>query len=93
VTSPYHTRRALATFQHVFDGTGVAVGIEGAHDTSPARPAQWLFAPYDRAYVAYEWEAIVYYRWKYGVPFGHPVEASGPKAQGWAGNEASDSEA
>ena len=61
VTSPYHTRRALATFRRAFDGSGIAVGVlpSGA---SPARPARWWLAAYDRAYVRYEWAAIIYYR-------------------------------
>lgn len=67
VTSPYHTRRALATFQHVFDGSGIEIGIAPAEGTSPARPSRWFLAPYDRAYVAYEWAAIVYYGWTHGV--------------------------
>jgi uncharacterized SAM-binding protein YcdF (DUF218 family) len=67
VTSPYHARRALATFRSVFEGTGVQIGIEPASATSPARPSGWWWAPYDRAYVAYEWAAIVYYAWKYRI--------------------------
>jgi uncharacterized SAM-binding protein YcdF (DUF218 family) len=67
VTSPYHTRRALATFRSVFEGTGVEIGIEPANATSPAKPSAWWWAPYDRAYVAYEWAAIGYYAWKYGI--------------------------
>jgi uncharacterized SAM-binding protein YcdF (DUF218 family) len=70
VTSPYHTRRALAVFRRVFEGSGIEVGVVPARRESPARPARWLLAPYDRAYVAYEWAAIVYYAWEYGVPLG-----------------------
>ena len=66
-TSPYHTRRALAVFRTVFDGTGIAVGVEPATASSPARPSWWWLAPYDRAYVAYEWAAIAYYAAKYDV--------------------------
>ena len=66
-TSPYHTRRSLAVFRKVFAGTGIEVGTEPALDSSPARPARWWLAGYDRAYVAYEWAAIGYYTWKYGV--------------------------
>lgn len=66
-TSPYHTRRALAAFHKVFQGTGIQVGVEPASATSPARPAWWWTAGYDRAYVAYEWAAIAYYTWQYGV--------------------------
>ena len=67
VTTPYHTRRALATFAAVFDGSGIDVG------TVPAAPAQavpgwWWLQPYDRWYVRYEWAAILKYWWDYRVP-------------------------
>jgi uncharacterized SAM-binding protein YcdF (DUF218 family) len=68
VTSPYHARRALATFEHVFAGSGIQIGLEPTHDTSPARPSRWFLASYDRAYVAYEWAAIAQYALKHGVP-------------------------
>jgi uncharacterized SAM-binding protein YcdF (DUF218 family) len=71
VTTPYHTRRALATFRSVFEGSGVEIGIEPATMWSPARPERWWTAPYDRAYVAYEWAAVVYYAVRYRVvPWG-----------------------
>lgn len=71
VTSPYHTRRALATFRRVFDGTEVKLAVHPALGTSPARPLQWWRQPYDRAYVAYEWAAIAYYAIRFGVyPWG-----------------------
>lgn len=63
VTSPYHTRRALATFVDVFTGTDATIGIVPS-DRSPARPHQWWGSPYDRAYVGYEWAAIVYHAFK-----------------------------
>jgi uncharacterized SAM-binding protein YcdF (DUF218 family) len=69
-TSPYHTRRALAVFRAIFRGTDVRIGVEPASDTSPARPTGWWWAVgYDRAYVAYEWAAVVYYAWHYRVGF------------------------
>ena len=68
VSSPYHTRRALATFASVLRGSGVRLGIQPAQETSPAQPDRWWIAGYDRAYVLYEWSAVVYYRVKYGVP-------------------------
>jgi uncharacterized SAM-binding protein YcdF (DUF218 family) len=61
VTSPYHTRRSLATFRRVFDESGVDIGIEPATATSPARPYAWWRTPYDRWYVRYEWAAMGYY--------------------------------
>ena len=66
VTTPYHTRRALAVFRTVFDRSGIEVGIEPAA-SSPARPDRWWATPYDRAYVAYEWAALVYYAFRYRV--------------------------
>jgi uncharacterized SAM-binding protein YcdF (DUF218 family) len=66
VTTPYHTRRSLAVFRKVFDGSGIEIGIEPAR-SSPARPERWWATPYDRAYVAYEWAALVYYGFRYGV--------------------------
>ena len=66
VTTPYHTRRSLATFESVFEGSGVEIGIEPA-STSPAKPDRWWADPYDRWYVAYECAAIVYYAVKYRV--------------------------
>ena len=68
VTSPYHTRRALAVFRKVFDGTGVQLGIEPAFAASRAQPERWWWQPDDRAYVPYEWIAIAYYAWAYDVP-------------------------
>ena len=67
VTTPYHTRRSLAVFQSVFEGSGVEIGVEPATASSPATPERWWAAPYDRAYVAYEWAAVVYYGVRYGV--------------------------
>ena len=66
VTSPYHTRRALATFESVLAGTGIAVGVHPA-EFSEARPDAWLLRAYDRKYVAYEWSAALFYRVRFGV--------------------------
>ena len=67
VTTPYHTRRSLAVFRSLFEGSQVEVGIEPATASSPAQPSNWWAAPYDRAYVAYEWFAGLYYLLRYGV--------------------------
>ncbi|NOT27592.1 MAG: YdcF family protein [Acidobacteria bacterium] len=67
VTTPYHTRRALAVFRSVFEGMPVEIGIEPASESSPAQPARWWASPYDRAYVAYEWAAALYYVVRYHV--------------------------
>lgn len=66
-TSPYHTRRALATFRKVFESTGIEIGVVPASDSSPAQPSRWWWGGYDRAYVGYEWAAIAYYKWQYGI--------------------------
>jgi uncharacterized SAM-binding protein YcdF (DUF218 family) len=66
VTSPYHTRRALATFRSVFAGTNVAVGVVPAAQ-SPAQPDRWWAARYDRWYVRYEWVATLYYIGRHGI--------------------------
>ncbi len=67
VTSPYHTRRALATFEHVFKRSGVQVGVQPASAHSAAKPTRWWTAPYDRWYVRYEWAAIGFYAVRYGI--------------------------
>lgn len=60
VTSPYHTRRARRIFDRAFRGREIQLGIVGAGSYSPARPEVWWKAPYDRAYVRYEWAALAY---------------------------------
>ena len=67
VTSPYHTRRALATFRKVAEASGIEVGMSPATATSPAMPAAWWRTPYDRWYVRYEWSATLYYSVRYGI--------------------------
>jgi uncharacterized SAM-binding protein YcdF (DUF218 family) len=81
VTSPYHTRRSLGVFRKVFEGTGVEIGVEPALADSVARPERWWWGGYDRAYVAYEWAAIAYYGWKFGVA---PVAALSSQQPGSA---------
>jgi uncharacterized SAM-binding protein YcdF (DUF218 family) len=56
VTSAYHTRRAWGTFERVFAGTPIQVGVVPAMPEQ-ARPARWWTTPYDRHYVLYEWAA------------------------------------
>jgi uncharacterized SAM-binding protein YcdF (DUF218 family) len=67
VTSPYHTRRALATFTHVFAGSGIEIGVEPSMAHSAARPGQWWRSAADRWYVRYEWSAIAFYLIRYGI--------------------------
>jgi uncharacterized SAM-binding protein YcdF (DUF218 family) len=67
VTSPYHTRRAVAVFRDVLEGSGVTVGVVEASAHAPASPDTWWWHADDRSYVPYEWAALVYYATKYGV--------------------------
>lgn len=69
VTSPYHTSRSMATFRQVLGEDGVTVGVVPASKTSPARPEIWWARSYDRAYVTYEWAAVLYYRVRHGVRY------------------------
>ena len=78
VTSPYHARRAWTTFRHVLGTLPVNVGVYPARDSSPARPARWWTAAYDRAYVTYEWAALLHYRVKFGVPLTRPPLSVSP---------------
>jgi uncharacterized SAM-binding protein YcdF (DUF218 family) len=67
VTSPYHGRRALATFRHLFKAAGLQTHVGLASPESRATPARWWLRRYDRDYVAYEWAGIVYYAIRFGV--------------------------
>jgi uncharacterized SAM-binding protein YcdF (DUF218 family) len=69
VTTPYHTRRALAVFRSVFEGSQIEIGVVPATKWSEARPGRWWSTPYDRWYVAYEWAATLYYALRYHVAF------------------------
>ncbi len=68
VTSPYHGRRALATFRYLFKSAGVRTHVGLASPLSRAEPAHWWRRRYDREYVAYEWAGIIYYAIRFGVP-------------------------
>jgi uncharacterized SAM-binding protein YcdF (DUF218 family) len=67
VTSPYHGRRALATFRHLFKAAGLSTRVGLASPVSRAMPSRWWLRRYDRDYVAYEWAGIVYYAIRFGV--------------------------
>jgi uncharacterized SAM-binding protein YcdF (DUF218 family) len=67
VTSPYHARRALATFRHLFGLAGVQVDIGLATPSGGVDPRHWWLRDYDRRYAVYEWAAIAYYAVRYGV--------------------------
>jgi hypothetical protein len=59
----------MATFRQVLGEDGVTVGVVPASKTSPARPEIWWARSYDRAYVTYEWAAVLYYRVRHGVRY------------------------
>jgi uncharacterized SAM-binding protein YcdF (DUF218 family) len=67
VTSPYHGRRALATFRHLFTSAGLEARVGLASRSARIDPRRWWLRPYDREYVAYEWAGIVYYAIRFGV--------------------------
>jgi uncharacterized SAM-binding protein YcdF (DUF218 family) len=70
VTSPYHSRRALAVFCHVLGADRVEIGVEPATRESGARPWTWWAHSYDGWYVPYEWAALTKYALEYKVsPF------------------------
>jgi uncharacterized SAM-binding protein YcdF (DUF218 family) len=68
VTSPYHGRRALATFRHLFRDAGLPTELGLATTVAGIDPDWWWLRRYDRDYVAYEWTGIVYYAIRFGVP-------------------------
>jgi uncharacterized SAM-binding protein YcdF (DUF218 family) len=67
VTSPYHTRRALATFDSVLAPSNTMVGVYPAWTNSLAQPRQWWSTEYDRWYVRYEWSALLWYALRHQV--------------------------
>ena len=58
VTSAYHTRRALGTFERELQADHDIVGVVGADVKTWAVPGRWWSRPYDRWYVTYEWAAL-----------------------------------
>jgi uncharacterized SAM-binding protein YcdF (DUF218 family) len=62
VTSPYHSRRALRTFQRMFAGTNVHIGLEHPPTgiQSP-QPTSWWIKPRGWQMVPYEYVKLVYY--------------------------------
>lgn len=70
VTSPYHARRALATFRHQFGSAGIRADIGLETPLAGVHPTRWWLRPYERQYVTYEWAGIIYYAIRFGVsPF------------------------
>lgn len=66
VTSSYHSRRALWTLRHVFEGTGIEIGLNAARTgvQTPA-PAAWWWHASGWRIVPTEYLKIVYYRVMY----------------------------
>ncbi|MDQ2746868.1 MAG: YdcF family protein [Acidobacteriota bacterium] len=66
VTSAYHTRRTLWTFQNELAADGIEIGIAAA---PPGRqtplPARWWLTPHGWQSVAVEYVKIFYYRMRY----------------------------
>ncbi len=62
VTSAYHTRRALRTFDKILSGTGIEIGIESPPpgDRTP-RPGFWWLSPRGWQTVALEYVKIAVY--------------------------------
>lgn len=73
VTSPYHARRALATFRSVFRGHDIRVGLQTSLEESGARPDAWWTHADDRRYVAYEIAASLAYWFRYRISTVFPV--------------------
>jgi uncharacterized SAM-binding protein YcdF (DUF218 family) len=67
VTSPYHTRRALATFQAVFASSTVEFGVVASPPPGWRTAERWWQGSYDRAYVLYEVAAIGWYFVRHGI--------------------------
>jgi uncharacterized SAM-binding protein YcdF (DUF218 family) len=66
VTSGYHSRRALWTFERVFEGSGVRVRVAavGPGGQTPA-PAVWWLGTRGWRVVALEYVKLAYYRLRY----------------------------
>ena len=62
VTSAYHSRRALGTFQHVFTGSGIEVGLKAvAPGQQSPSPASWWLRPRGWPMVGGEYLKLIYY--------------------------------
>lgn len=69
VTSPFHSRRAGATFRRVFRGSSVAVSLETMPlSVSQDRPARWWTREHDQMAVFTETVKILFYWNRYGIP-------------------------
>jgi uncharacterized SAM-binding protein YcdF (DUF218 family) len=62
VTSAYHSRRALWTLRHVFQGSGIEVGLDAvAPGKQMPGPATWWWYPLGWQMVASEYPKFIYY--------------------------------
>lgn len=66
VTSPYHTRRALRTFERAFRGSSTKLGVESPPPgfQSPS-PGTWWLHPLGWKLVPGEYLKLIYYAWRY----------------------------
>ena len=66
VTSPYHTRRALRTFERAFRGSSIRLGVESPPPglQSPSAATWWLH-PLGWKLVPGEYLKLIYYVWRY----------------------------
>lgn len=66
VTSPYHTRRALRTFERAFRGRPTRIGVESPPPglQSPS-PMTWWLHPLGWKLVPGEYLKLIYYAWRY----------------------------
>jgi uncharacterized SAM-binding protein YcdF (DUF218 family) len=66
VTSPYHSRRALWTLRHVFQGSGIEIGLYTPQtgEQSP-QPFTWWLRPSGWQMVALEYPKLIYYWLRY----------------------------
>ena len=63
LTSPYHSRRALWTFRHEFEGTDVVVGLTSVKNgRQTPSPWFWWLSPRGWRLVAGEYLKLIYYR-------------------------------
>jgi uncharacterized SAM-binding protein YcdF (DUF218 family) len=67
VTSGYHSRRALRSLNHSFEGTEIIVGLEPVPvGRATPSPVWWWLQPEGWRTVAGEYVKLVYYWFKYG---------------------------
>jgi uncharacterized SAM-binding protein YcdF (DUF218 family) len=68
VTSPFHSRRARATFRHLFRGSPVRITLETLPlSVSQDRPSRWWVREHDQMAVFTETVKILFYWNRYGI--------------------------